>query len=235
MLILKQLRKKKNISQSDLAAIIGVSLRTIQLYEKENANIPIKNLNKIAAYFEMGIDQLYAKEVNESDIIYDSSNTDLRKAHTIRKLGSARYLLSAPLITGDLQQKYLDDIDNKGFLNNLPQVGFFVDQVSDGAYLAFEILNDSMNNGLVNGIPQGTIVLGKRISYRALSQKENSTNSIWILVGKNTIMCKEIKAFDQKKNLITCHSLNSSLEYPDFVVSATEVMAFYKLIKKQVN
>ena len=235
MLILKQLRRKKSISQSKLADIIGVSLRTIQLYEKENANIPIKNLTKIAEYFNMGIDQLYAQEVNEAHLIYDRDNTDLKKAHTIRKLGPGKYLLSAPLIVGEQQPDYLNNLNDMKFLNKLPRVGFLVDQVSVGNYLAFEILNNSMENGQANGIPQRSIILGKRASEKELSKKFAEDNALWVLICTNTIMCKEITAYDKKNKSITCHSLNNSPEYPDFEVPIIDVLQFYKLIKKQVG
>lgn len=235
MLILKQLRKKKKISQSDLADIVGVSLRTIQLYEKENANIPIKNLSKIAEYFEMGIDRLYAKEVNESDIIYDSGNADLGKAHTIRKLGPGKYLLSVPLLVESEQLAHVDKIDDMKYLNTLPQVGFLVNQVSVGKYLAFEILNNSMDNGLVNRIPQKSMVLGKRVAEKELLKKIKDESVQGILICSNTIMCKNITWYNKEKKSILCHSLNGSPEYPDFEVALSEVSEIYKIIKKQVD
>ena len=49
---------------------IGVSLRTIQLYERKDANIPIKNLTKIAEYFGLTIAELYMHEVNDMGEAY---------------------------------------------------------------------------------------------------------------------------------------------------------------------
>lgn len=235
MLILKQLRKKKNISQSELASIIGVSLRTIQLYEKENANIPIKNLNKIAAYFEMGIDRLYAQEVNEDNLVYDNSNSNERKGHAIRKLGPGKYLLSSPLLIKESQPGYVDNINTVNFLNSLPRISFIVEQVSVGNYMAFEILNSSMDNGEANRIPQNSIVLGKRTSTKELLKHIKKEDTNWILVCSNTIMCKKITQYDKVKKSLTCHSINSSPEYPDFEVLVSDVIEFYKVIKRQLD
>ncbi len=88
MYAIKQLRRKKNLSQSDLAKEIGVSLRTIQLYEKKNANIPIKNLTRIAAYFDLSIAELYLQEVNEKPGKLFEKKTIYKKRVCILPLGS---------------------------------------------------------------------------------------------------------------------------------------------------
>lgn len=235
MLILKQLRRKKNISQTDLANALGLSLRTIQLYEKQNANIPIKNLTKIADYFEMGIDQLYAKEVNESDAKYGKSNVESKKGHSIRKMAPGKYLLTIPLVMAKEQIDYCNHIENQEFINNLVRISFMIEQVSIARYMAFEISNNSMHNGLVNGIPQMSIVLGKQVSKREMIKKINTENTYWVIVYEGTIMCKKITAYNKKANTITCHSLNDSPEYPDFEVPLGEVKEFFEILKKQVS
>jgi len=235
MLILKQLRRKKNISQSDLASIIGVSLRTIQLYEKKDANIPIKNLNKIADYFETGIDRLYAQEINEPNVTYDAKNLDPKKSHVINKLAAGKYLVAAPLVLREEQTNFSNNLKDIKILNGLPKVSFVVKQVSVGNYMAFEVPNSSMSNDLINGIPQRSIVLGKQVSKTNLAKKIKEEHSSWILVCKNTVMCKEIKVYNKKAESITCHSLNKSPEYPDFELPIDEVLAFFQIIKKQVD
>ncbi len=235
MLILKQLRRKKSINQSDLAKAIGVSLRTIQLYEKENANIPIKNLNKLADYFDLGIDQLYAQEVNEEVVSYDKQTTRSKKGHTIRKLAPGKYLLSVPLITEDSLKSYLEHISDTDFLKELPCIGFVIDQVSISSYLAFEISNSSMDNGLTNRIPQKSIVLAKQVSSREVTKRINEDNSYWVIALENDLMCKEITAYNKKEKSITCHSLNRSPEYQDFEVLIDEVKAFFRVVRKQLD
>ena len=59
MIIIKELRKQRKISQKNLAAEIGVSLRTIQHYEKGDIDIPMRKLQKIARFFEVSIADLF--------------------------------------------------------------------------------------------------------------------------------------------------------------------------------
>lgn len=236
MLIIKQLRRKKNVSQTNLANVIGVSLRTIQLYEKKDANIPIKNLTKIAQYFDMSIGQLYSQEVNEKDGAYDQQIVTSKKGHNITKLAPGKYLLSAPLITKKEEKRYADNHDSLIFLDKLAKVGFVVEQVSVARYIAFEISNDSMDNGELDGLPEGTIVLGKQVSKKDFKIKVRETDSqTWILVYKARVMCKEITDYNRKEGTITCHSLNGSPEYPDFEIAFDQVRQFFTILKRQVN
>lgn len=235
MLILKQLRRKKSVTQSQLAEIIGVSLRTIQIYEKENANIPRKRLDRIADYFELGIDELYAREVNDSDVGYEIEEPNLKKAHTIQKLEPGKYLLSAPLILGKQQLDFIQRIEDMKYLSNLPRIGFMVEQVAVGNYLAFEVTNNAMDNGQANALPQKSIVLGKFVAPKQVVKLIEKEISFWVLVYGNSIMCKEITHYDKTNKTIRCHSLNNSPEYSDFEVPLAEVMAFYRIIKKQVD
>ncbi|MCB0374607.1 MAG: helix-turn-helix transcriptional regulator [Sinomicrobium sp.] len=59
MTIIKQLRKQRKISQTALAREIGVSLRTIQHYEKGDIDIPMRKLQKIANFFEVSISDMF--------------------------------------------------------------------------------------------------------------------------------------------------------------------------------
>lgn len=235
MLILKQLRRKKSITQSQLAEVIGVSLRTIQIYEKENANIPRKNLDKIAAYFEMRIDELYAHEVSEEGLIYGKEESNLKKAHSIQKLEPGKYLLSAPLIMGKKQREFLQRMDDMKYLGKLPHIGFMVDQVAVGNYLAFEVTNNAMDNGKANAIPQKSIVLGKLTPSKQVIKQIEKEGVYWIIVYGTSVMCKQIAYYDKTKKSISCHSLHNSPEYADFEVPLNDISAFYRIIKKQVD
>lgn len=237
MFILKQLRRKKNINQIDLAKAIKVSLRTIQLYEKKDANIPIKNLTKIAKYFKMSIAELYSKEgVNEIDIYYDERDIAYKKGHSITKLDPGKYLIKVPLIDGKQQEKYIREYGNQLFIDALSQMVFVIDQVSVGHYMAFEITNSSMYNGTIESVPDKSIVLGKLVPLNKLSGALlNNSGEIWIIVHRDSIMCKKITAYDKKDKSITCHSLNTSPEYSDFEINIDTIEQLFKVIKKQVD
>lgn len=237
MFILKQLRRKKKISQTELAKIIGVSLRTIQLYEKKGANIPIKNLTKIAQYFDISIAELYTQEkVNEQGAIYKHIDSQKDKEHTIIKLGPGKYLISVPLLLSGNYSDFTYKYEDPSYLESLPKISFVVEQVSVGKYLAFEISNDSMDNGTTAGIPNKSIVLGKLTPVNKLATMvRDNPKTLWVINHHNSIMCKKITAFNKKNKTLKCHSLNISPEYSDFEIHMGEVRQFYRIIKRQIE
>ena len=62
---LKVLRAIKNISQEDLAKIIGVSRQTINAMEKGKYAPSTILALKLARYFEKSVDEIFALEDNE--------------------------------------------------------------------------------------------------------------------------------------------------------------------------
>lgn len=66
---LKELRTEFNISQQQLADVIGVSQQSINKYENHNVEPDIETLKAMANYFNVSIDYLvgYEKETAESE------------------------------------------------------------------------------------------------------------------------------------------------------------------------
>lgn len=235
MFILKLLRQKKNISQTNLANAIGVSLRTIQLYEKKDANIPKKNLDKIANFFNLSISELYASEVNEVDVVYKKLTKSKTKEqlHKITKLGPGKYVIKTPLIIAENQIEYTKNYNNFTFLKQMPSISFVVENVSVSQYISFEITNNSMWSNNHHGLPNKAIVLGKISTIKELGKSSNAFES-WIIVLENVVMCKQIINYDKRNGTVTCHSLNTSPEFPDFTINLDDVKLLFRVIKKQV-
>lgn len=235
MYAIKQLRRKKNLSQSDLATEIGVSLRTIQLYEKKDANIPIKNLTKIAAYFDLSIAELYLQEVNEAQETYVRRQPFTKHGSVFYPMDHGKYLVMAPLVLMEQQNTYIEGLAENDLGKSTFQTGFIVDFLGDEAYRAFEISGNSMDDGSIEAIPNKAIVLGLELNKIILS-KENSAiwNKSYVLVCKDRIICKWITGFNKEKNTMYCQNLNKSPEYQDFELPLKDVLQVYKVIKKQL-
>lgn len=235
MYIIKQLRRKKNISQSDLATEIGVSLRTIQLYERKDANIPIKNLTKISEYFGKSIAELYLHEVNDLGGTYVKRQPFIKHGSVFYPLEHGKYLIMAPLVLMEKQKEYIKDfaVDDSG--KNTFQTGFIVDFLHEEAHVAFEIAGDSMNDNSIAAIPNKAIVLGLRLSEDLLTKEDGTVfNKSYVLVCRDRIICKWITGFNKEKNTIYCQNLNKSPEYQDFELPLKDVLQVYKVIKKQL-
>jgi len=59
---IKELRNKRGVSQTELANAVNTTKRTIYAIEVNNSDIRISLANKLASYFNCGIDDLYIFE-----------------------------------------------------------------------------------------------------------------------------------------------------------------------------
>lgn len=73
MLKIKELRKEKNITQSQLAEILSTTTANVSGWETEKWQPDIVNLIKMSEIFECTIDYLVGRE-SENGIIYSSNN-----------------------------------------------------------------------------------------------------------------------------------------------------------------
>jgi len=69
---LAELRKDKGLEQKELAAILGVSERSISLYERELSAPRDKIKIKIAKYFNVSLDYIYG--LTDNEISYDHND-----------------------------------------------------------------------------------------------------------------------------------------------------------------
>lgn len=238
MRIIKQLREKKGTKQPELAEAIGVSPRTIQLYERENANIPIKNLTKIAAYFDLSIAELYLKEFNDFRGPYTIKKQSFAKHGSVfYPLDHGKYLAMTPLVLLEEYAKYTQTIRGGTPEKNVFQIGFVLDAVEEEAYRAFEISGDSMNDQSIEAIPNKSIVLGVNFAkenFTTTNVNAKTWDQYYVLVCHDRIMCKHVTGFNKEKASIHCHNLNPSPEYQDFEVLLEDLLQVFRIIKKQL-
>lgn len=238
MRIIKQLREKKGVKQPELAEAIGVSPRTIQLYERENANIPIKNLTKIATYFDLSIAELYLKEFNDFRSLYTNKKQSFAKHGSVfYPLDHGKHLVMTPLILLEEYEKYIENIRSSIPEKNAFQIGFVLDTVEEETHRAFEISGDSMNDQSIQAIPNKAIVLALNFN-KELFTVAGVDPQIWsqhyVLVCQDRITCKQVIEFDKQKASIRCHNLNPSPEYQDFEVPLEDLLQVFRVIKKQL-
>lgn len=234
MYIIKQLRRKNNISQSQLGKEIGVSLRTIQLYERKDANIPIKNLTKIAEYFGLTIAELYMHEVNDMGEAYTKRQPFTKHSSVFYPLEHGKYLVMAPLVLVEWQQKYIESLQKEN-LSNPFQGGFIIDFLTDEPHRIFEVSGDSMNDNSASAIPNKSYVLGLEIKKESLTRNnETFWKQSYIIVCADRIICKQLTGYDKKSKTILCHNLNTSPEFQDFELALDDVLQVFKIVKKQL-
>lgn len=63
---LKELRKRKKLSQTEVAEKLGVSLNTISNYERGERTPDVKTLNELAKLYDVSVDYLIENEETKS-------------------------------------------------------------------------------------------------------------------------------------------------------------------------
>lgn len=235
MYAIKQLRRRKNLSQSNLAQEIGVSLRTIQLYEKRNANIPIKKLTKIATFFELSIAELYQHESNEPENTYDRKKSFTKNGCTFYPIDYGKYLIMVPLVLSGQENSYIQSLSEKKYGKSTIKSGFVLEAFEDRVYRAFEVTGNSMDDGSIGAIPNKAIVLGLQLDTTALAKASESLwNKPYILVCKDRIICKRLTGFNGQNNTVKCQNLNTSPEHQDFELPLEDMLLVFQIVRKQL-
>lgn len=232
---LKELREKADLKQEELGALVGMHKNTIYGYEKSE-NVPIKKAPILENALKEAITKKGLQEDVNTLIVQDPREIFNTKAGSnYEEMSNGKYLLTVPMVPFRAQATYISEFTDAEYISDLRQVSFVVDRVGKGKYMAFEVQNDSMNDGTIDSIPDGAIVLGRELGRQHWTNKLNTNvYPFWIIVHKDTVLCKGISKHDVEKGILTCHSLNNSPEYPDFNIKLNDVRQIFNIIKKQL-
>ena len=79
MIRIKELRKKKNISQREFAKIIGAAPNTVCNWENGNREPDNDTLKRIADYFNVTVDYLLGRDTPKSDDLTPEEQLDVAR------------------------------------------------------------------------------------------------------------------------------------------------------------
>lgn len=69
---LKKHRKRKKMSQEDMAEFIGITRQGYAKYENDESQPPFKVLIKMADFFDVTVDELLGRELPNKDVSFES-------------------------------------------------------------------------------------------------------------------------------------------------------------------
>lgn len=224
-------KKLSGITWDEMAETLPISGNALRLAFKRNS-VDEFYLSEIISKYGLNNYEQNAQNitVNEPKSLFKT-----KAGSDYEELPNGKYLLSVPLIPYKAQATYISEYSDADFISEMKTINFIVDRVGLGSYRAFEITNDSMNNGTLESIPDGAIVLGRELNKQHWKSKLKVNQfPYWIIVHKDSIICKEITSHDVDNGIITCHSLNKSPEFSDFEIELNDVHQLYNIIKKQI-
>ena len=110
-------------------------------------------------------------------------------------------------------------------------VSVVVDSVHHGSYIAFRVDGDSMDDGTHDSFERGDIVVVRELSRDKWLPKLHFKDwPYWVVCFGNNVRLKQIVAHDGPT--ITCHSINPSPEYTDFMLNLDDVQRLFNMVKK---
>ncbi|MGN7863242.1 S24 family peptidase [Chryseobacterium sp.] len=206
----KEIRKKLNMKQADIAKSIGVGTRAVQYWEKGERKIP-----ETTAYFVTNLLQEQQKKLNDdsaSPVVF----SDLK-------------IMNVPLANQYAQAGYLSRFADEEYIESLPTIPFTDDVEHRGEYMCFEVKGDSMDNGSYESYLEGDIILCRNIRQDYWMSKLHYDKWDFVIVHKEKgILVKRIINHDVENGIITLHSLNEY--YEDMEIHLKDVAKLFNII-----
>ena len=139
-------------------------------------------------------------------------------------------VISVPLVSQYAYAGYLSGFADEEYIDTLPVVPFFGDHAPHGEYMAFEVRGDSMDNGTVESLIEGDILICRKVSPDLWRYKLHIRKWNFVIVHQTDgIIVKRIVDHDVDKGLITVHSLNP--EYEDKVIELNDVAQIFNVVQ----
>lgn len=214
---IKFLRKKKGMTQEDLASELGIKRSLVGAYEEGRADPRIDNLVKIATLFEVPIDRLITSELSVTNEKFQSAGEDQSQLRVLSITVDEDNKENIHLVPQKAAAGYMNGYSDPEFVSELPR--FQLPMLPQNAsYRAFEISGDSMLP-----LESGTVVIGQYVeNLNAI--KDGKT---YVLVtSREGIVFKRVFNYVKEKGKLFLVSDNKS--YSAYDIEASEVMEIWE-------
>ena len=175
------------------------------------------------------------------DLVADTSNArligNLPENDTNTKfteISPGRYRMKVDLVPYHARAGYLSGFGDHPYYEELPKHEVTVTKYHSGKYLAFEVSGDSMNDGSINSVPDGSIITGRVVGQHLWRPKLHTHNhDYWIFVHRfEGILVKMIKHQDMETGDVVLESLNpDKTKYPDQTINLIDVHEILNVVK----
>lgn len=232
------LRNKYRLTQSQLAEILGVALRTVQNWESDSV-IPKTKQKAILQFEKRMIDEsnLAKVDYDTHPIIETPDIITNKRGDTFVRLNDGRYQMSVKIVEPYAYAGYLSGYEDSEYIDDLPNHTIVVDELKRGFYRAFRVKGDSMDADIRKAIPAGSVVTGRNIDKSLWSSKLhiNSWNE-FVIVCEDGIVIKQILEHNVEEGTIKCHSYNEDKDsYPDYTIHLSQVQQLFNVVKVEVT
>lgn len=231
---LRNILDSKHISSYKVAKETQISKATMVNYLDGRTNPTRVNIKLISDF--LGVNEEWLLN-GEGEMLKEDRKE--QEPYLITKSGTKYYELPngkfkmvVPFVPIKAFAGYVDNCCDAIYVESLEERDFVVNEIHHGKYYSFEISGDSMTYNGRGALYHGDIVLVRDLGKQHWKDGLNINKyPVWVIVLKNTVVCKQITKQDSENGTITCHSLNPSPEYSDFEIKLDEVLQLMNVIK----
>lgn len=222
---LKFLRKRKGLTQQELADRLGIRRSSIGAYEECRATPKYETLEKISEFFGVSIDLLVKEELSQlatddfSD--FDSNRRPDFEGKKLRVLpitvdNNGRENIE--LVNQKAAAGYLNGYADPEFIEDLPR--FQLPMVGAGTYRAFEISGESMLP-----LKPGSIVIGEYVQDWRHDIKDNET---YVIVSRSegVVYKRVFSRINEDNGYLVLRSDNPAFQ--EYTVDVSDVREVWK-------
>jgi len=217
---IKNLRRRKGLTQDQLADKIGVNRAMIGSYEEGRATPKLSALSTMAHYFGVTLDELVNTNVTmlaeNEPAKTDVTGKNLRVLTTLVDRGNQELITLVPV---KASAGYLNGYADPDYIETLPRFALPVPELSkEKTYRAFQIKGDSMEP-----IPTGSYILCEYL----LNWNELKEGQCYVLLTRDEgVVYKRIYKSDEEKLLLK----SDNPEYAPYEVPIETVSEVWKAL-----
>ncbi len=223
---LKFLRKRKNLTQDDLAGVLGLKRPTLNNYENQIAMPPVELLIKFSDYFRIAIDTLLKVDLSR---LSEFQIKELENGNDVFVRGGKLRILASTvgfdneenieLVPEKAKAGYLQGFSDPEYIESLPLFRLpFLDRAKK--YRTFQISGDSMLP-----VPDGAWITGE---YTRDWTGLKDGDACIILTIDDGISFKIIKNRIKNDGQLDCISLNP--DYKNYQLNVGDIREIWRFV-----
>lgn len=217
-------------------------------FPKSNYEAFIEYWNISRDFFYHGEGEMFNK--NTKDVTKQNENFTVQNATryigeifpgeeetNFRDLGRGQLLMLVPVVDVFTMAGYLENMQDREYVDEMPTIDLIVDRKHRGKYLAFKVKGDSMSDGTEDSIPNNSTVIGRWIDKELWRSKLHTHDwDDYIIVHKSGTIVKRVIAHDTEEGTITIHSLNEDKNrFPDEVLYLDDIYQMFNVIELRIG
>lgn len=209
-------RKRLRIDQTQLANYLNLTKRTISKYETGHP-VPEKVIRQLIEVFKM---ETWSET---SDECFDGCGMEYSK------LGDNCFSMKVPIVKAESRIDFIHDYKTSDL-----SVSFLTNKINDGFYVAFEIIEMSMDDNSRRSLSKGDIAITKEVDKNSFKRLKDWSD-LWVIILGEEILCKKVQEFKPVSNEVIFCSLNPSKEFGSFSADLKSITKIYQVKQRITN